>query len=172
MKKISLVLFCVLLLLSFAACNNDKNSLNQDNVSQLKQQEQKYFILGEIAELKNLRFTAVKYEESNGDEYRKPKDNNVFVGVEFVVENISQDEQFVYSDEMFECYIDDFKSEESDDARYALEGEVLVETIASGKKVKGCYAVETSKDWSVMEIHISNFGYDNGQEKLIFKIEK
>ena len=110
MKKLSLVLFCVLLSLSFAACNNDKHSLNQDNVSSLKQQEIKYFNLGETAELKDLRFTAVKYEESNGDEYRQPKDNNVFVGVEFVVENISQDEQFVYNDEMFECYIDDFKS--------------------------------------------------------------
>ncbi len=172
MKKLLLVLFCVLLSLSFAACNNDKNSLNQDNVSSLKQQEIKYFNLGETAELKDLRFTAVKYEESNGDEYRQPKDNNVFVGVEFVVENISQDEQFVYNDEMFECYIDDFKSEESDDARYALDGEALVETIATGKKVKGCYAVEAQKDWSVIEIHISNFGYDSEQEKIIFKIEK
>lgn len=172
MKKTSSVLFCVLILLSFTACDNVKNSLNQDNVSSLKQQEQIYFNLGETAELQNLRFTAVKYDETNGDEYRKPKDNNVFVGIEFVVENISKDEQFVYSDEMFECYIDDFKSEESDDARYALGGEALVETIATGKKIRGCYAVEAPKDWSVIEIHISNFGYDSEQEKLIFKIEK
>ena len=172
MKKLSFVLFCVLLLFSFTACDNVKNSFNQEDVSSLKQKEQIYFNLGETAELQNLRFTAVKYYESNGNEYRKPKDNNVFVGIEFVVENISQDEQFVYSDDMFESYIDDFKSEESDDARYALEGEALVGIIATGKKIKGCYAVEAPKDWSVIEVHISNFGYESKKGKLIFKIEK
>ena len=171
MKKLSLVLFSVFLLFSFAACDNDKNNLNQDNVSSLKQ-EQKYFNLGEVAELNELRFKAVNYEESNGDEYHKPKDKNVFVGIEFVVENISQDELAIYSEVMFECYIDDFKSQESDNARYVFDGELLVGTIAKGKKIKGCYAVEAQKDWSVIEIHISNFGYDSEQEKIIFKIEK
>ncbi len=172
MKKLSLVLFCVLLLFSFTACDNDKNSLNQDNVCSLKQQEQQYFNLGETAELQNLRFTAVKYDESNGDQYCKPKDNNIFVGIEFVVENISQDELAVYSDVMFECYIDDFKSQESDDARYVLDGELLVGSIAKGKKIRGCYAVEAPKDWSVIEIHTTNYLHDSNQEKIIFKIEK
>ena len=171
MKKLSIVLFSVLLLFLFAACDNDKNNFNQDNVSSLKQ-EQKYFNLGETAELNKLRFKAVNYEESNGDEYHKPKDDNVFVGIEFVVENISQDELPIYSELMFECYIDDFKSQESDDARYVFDGELLVGTIAEGKKIEGCYAVEDPKDWSVIEIHTTNFLHNSEQEKIVFKIEK
>ena len=73
---------------------------------------------------------------------------------------------------MFECYIDDFKTQESDDARYVLNGDALIDSIAAGKKIRGCFGVEAPKDWCIIEIHISNFWLDNKQEKLIFKIEK
>lgn len=146
-----------------SADNKENNSNKEDTPSNFK--------LGEIAEYKDVRVTMTNYTESNGSEFNKPTDGNVFLLVEFEIENNSKKELVISSMLNFEAYADDYTLNQSVGA-LAEKGNSnqLDGTIAPGKKFKGVMGYEVSKDWNNIEIRFAADFWDN--DKFIFSLEK
>lgn len=129
------------------------------------------FGVGETAELNDVQVTMTNYEESNGSEYNKPTDGNVFVLVEFEIANNSDSEIAISSMMSFDAYADDYSLNYSLSALMEKDDSTQLDgTIASGKKMKGVIGYEVPKDWGNIEIHFTdNVWNDN---KFKFLIEK
>ena len=79
---------------------------------------------------------------------------NVFVGVKFTIENISDEEQSISSLLSFTAYIDDVKCDYSISAATVFNEGTLDGSIAPGKKLIGWYSVEIPSDWKNLEIDV------------------
>lgn len=136
-----------------------------------EKQEEIIFGVGETAELNGVRVTMTDYSESNGSEYNKPSDGNVFLLVEFLIENNTDSELAVSSLVSFEAYADDYS------LNYSLAAVLEKETsnqldgqIAAGKKMKGTIGYEVPADWQEVEIHYTDNVWSSSKFK--FKITK
>ena len=109
MKRIAAMILALVMSLSLAACSaNDAPSKEEQGKNEPAQTEQKNtFGLNETAVFKDLKFTATTLEESKGEQFFEPESGNVFVGIQFTIENISDEEQSVSSVLLFEAYADD-----------------------------------------------------------------
>ena len=143
MKRIAAMILALVMSLSLAACSaNDAPSKEEQGKNEPAQTEQKNtFGLNETAVFKDLKFTATTLEESKGEQFFEPESGNVFVGIQFTIENISDEEQSVSSVLLFEAYADDVKCSYSLSAAMAFDG-TLDGSLAPGKKLVGYYAVE------------------------------
>ena len=110
------------------------------------------FSLGEIAELDDVRVTLTDYKESSGSEWNKPSDGNVFILVQFEIENNSQEEIAISSMMSFEAYADDYAANLSIGALAENSETQLDGTVAPGKKMKGWIGYEIPKDWGKFEV--------------------
>ncbi|MBQ8803872.1 MAG: DUF5067 domain-containing protein [Tyzzerella sp.] len=128
------------------------------------------FSLGEIAELDGVRVTMTNYQESAGSEWNKPTDGNVFMLVEFEIENNSEEEIVVSSMMSFEAYADDYAANVSFGALVENEQTQLDGTVAPGKKMKGWIGYEIPSDWADFEIHFIDSVWSDTPFK--FTIEK
>lgn len=136
-----------------------------------EKQEEIIFGVGETAELNGVRVTMTDYSESNGSEYNKPSDGNVFLLVDFLIENNTDSELSVSSLVSFEAYADDYA------LNYSLAAILEKETsnqldgqIAAGKKMKGTIGYEVPADWKEVEIHYTDNVWSSSKFK--FKITK
>lgn len=174
MKRVLALILVLMMCVSFAACASNKApskevtdaSTTNDN-SQADNQEET-FGLNETAVFDNLKFTATALEESNGNDFMKPDDGNVFVGVNFTIENISDDEESVSSMLLFDGYADDIKCDYSIDASVVF-GNTLDGTIAPGKKLIGYYSLEVPKDWQKIELDVQSKWLSSKSARFVFK---
>ena len=161
MKRFLAVLLTVALCFSFTACGDSLYSGSGGN---------KVYGINQTAELKTLKFTATELSESNGEDFFEPEEGNVFVGIKFTVENISDEEQSVSSLLLFEGYVDDIKCDYSISAACVFDEGTLDGSIAPGKKLVGWYALEVPSDWSVIELEVQSNWITGNSAK--FKFEK
>ena len=138
--------------------------------SPAKETENKTYGLNETATLSDLKFTASELKESEGATYFEPEEGNVFVGVKFTVENVSDEEQTLSSLLAFEAYVDDVKCDYSISAAMAFDEGTVDGTIAPGKKLVGWYALEVPKTWSALDVQIQPNLLSN--KKIEFHFEK
>ena len=144
---------------------------NQTDSPESNAEEQEVFHIGETAELNDVRVTMTNYEESNGSEYNIPSDGNVFVLVEFEIENNSDSELAVSSALSFEAYSDDYALEYSLQALIEKgSSKQLDGSIAPGKKMKGVVGYEVPANWKNLEIHFKDDVWSSN--KFEFEIEK
>ena len=162
MKKLLVVILVLLLCFSLVACVEDSSSDTNIGDTQTKE-----LGLGSVAEFENLKFTAVEIKTSNGDEFFSPDDGNVFVGVKFVIENISSKEQTVSSLLCFEGYADDVKCSYSISASCVFEDGVDG-SIAPGKKLEGWYTIEAPESWSEIEITVEEATFGTREQTFTF----
>lgn len=128
------------------------------------------FSLGEIAELDDVRVTMTNYQESTGSEWNKPTEGNVFILVEFEIENNSEEEITVSSMLSFEAYADDYAVNLSLGALMENEQTQLDGSVAPGKKIKGWVGYEVPSDWAKFEVQfIDNVWSDTPFKFLIEK---
>ncbi len=173
MKKIlTLLLVMAALCSALAGCGIvDESPVKEtpagNNATPSGQEKELIFGLNETAAFSNLKFTASELKESNGTDYFTPEDGNVFVGIKFTIENVSDEEQAVSSVLMFEGYVDDVKCDYSFNAAVAFE-DTLDGSLAAGKKLVGWYALEVPKDWSAIELNIQNNWLSNKHAKFVF----
>lgn len=191
---IGLVIGCIwLLLIVFASASSDDNepkkvetTVTQDISEEPEQAieeepeedtedevalDETTFKQGETAELNGVRVTMTSYEESNGGDYNKPSDGNVFVIAEFEIENNTDGELNISSMLSFEAYADDYSLNYSIGALMAKQdANQLDGTIAAGKKMKGVIGYEVPSDWHNIEIHFTDDVWSNN--KFIFEIDK
>jgi len=107
MKKISLYLFCILLLV-LAGCDSQSAVTESTNISskpatssESKKNETKTFKVGYTVQLKDYKITVNKVYNVPGTDMGKPKDGNEFIAVDCTVENISKEEKALSSIIMF-----------------------------------------------------------------------
>lgn len=156
MKKIISLVSIIALMLCMTACGEDvKKEVNDENGNVITTQSST-FGLNETAVYKNLKITATDLQESDGAEYFKASEGNVFVGVKFEIENVSDEDQSISSMMMFSGYVDDVACDYSISAMMAFDenGNTLDGTLAPGKKMMGYYAVEVPENWSELEIQV------------------
>lgn len=120
------------------------------------EQKKTSFMVGEAADLKNVVATLTDVRESEGSQFNKPTDGNVFVLCEFEIENNSQSEIAVSSLMSFSAYCDDYSLNYSlgavmeSGSNNQLDGQ-----IAAGKKMNGFIGYEVPADWKELEIHFT-----------------
>lgn len=154
-KLVSLVAVAALTVCMTACTEEPKKEVTGEN-GEVTATESSTFGLNETAVFDNLKITATELQESNGIEYFKAADGNVFVGVKFEIENVSDEDQSISSLMMFSAYTDDVASDYSISAMMAFDenGNTLDGTLAPGKKLVGYYAVEAPEDWKNFEIQV------------------
>lgn len=110
------------------------------------------FGVGEQVSLSDIVVTLTGIEESNGSDFNKPKDGNVFILCSFNIENNSSNDINVSSLLSFETYVDDYSTSISLGAQIESDAKQLDGSIAAGKKMAGAIGYEVSKDWKEIEI--------------------
>lgn len=123
-----------------------------------------FFGFNDPAEHDGMKYTMLSYRESKGSAFNKPDSGNVFLIVEFLIQNQGKSSAFVsYYD--FNAYCDDYQTDISFSAimetKTSLSGE-----IAPGKKMKGELAFEVPKNWRTFELHLSTGWFS---DEIIFK---
>lgn len=170
MKKFLTMVLSVLMILTLCACDleSDKPSKEVGASSQSSETvKEETFSLNETAVFNNLKFTATEIKESNGESFFTPESGNVFVGVNFTIENTSDEEQNISSILLFDAYCDDIKCDYSVTAACAF-GDTLDGSIAPGKKMVGWYAIEVPQNWQSVEMHVSSDWLSNNSAKFVF----
>ena len=127
------------------------------------------FGLNETAVFTNLKFTATEIKESREEGVFEPKNGNVFVGIKFTVENISDEEQNISSLLLFEGYVDDVKCEYSFAASAAFDEGTIDGSLAPGKKLVGWYPLELPEDWSKIELSVKADWLSNKVAMFVFE---
>lgn len=174
MKKLLIVLSVICIALSFSACSTDSAAPKKASTSDttentsLKNAEDKSFGLNETAEFKNLKVTAIKIEESKGKDFFEADDGKVFIGVNFEIENISDEEQSISSLLLFDAYSDDIKCEYSLSANVVFGEGTLDGKLSPGKKLVGWYAVEAPQNWQKLELEVKSSWLSNSKAKFVF----
>lgn len=171
MKKILCFAVCVIFSLSFAACLDHDAPTKETNISQQQSdgKNEEMFGLNETAVFKNLKFTPKEIKESYGTDLFVPESGNVFVGIQFEIENISQEEQYISSLLLFDAYADNVKCDYSIEASCVFSDGSLDGTVAPGKKLIGWYSAEVPSDWQVMELQVQSSWLSGNKAKFNFK---
>ena len=179
MKKIFLLMLCLVLCISFVGCIEEssprkeipstESSTGITDKNSVTEKKETVFGLNEIAAFETLKFTALEIKESTGESFFKPEEGKTFVGVKFEVENISDEEQTVSTLLLFEGYVDDVQCGYSFNASCAFSDGKLDGTIAPGKKLVGWYALEVPANWQEIELHVQSNWLSDTAAKFVFQ---
>lgn len=137
------------------SANSADNTQSTESKEPVKTEKTR-FSVGEIAELKNVKVALLGVTESEGSQFNKPGEGNVFVVCEFEIANDTQEEIVISSMLSFEGYCDDYACTYSLGAlmekgdKNQLDG-----TVAPGKKMKGVIGYEVPTDWKELEIQFT-----------------
>ncbi len=171
MKKILSFLLVTFLCFALSACDIEdspqKEPYDSSSVTVQTAKPEDYK-LNETAVFKNIKVTATEIKESNGGEFFGPDEGNVFVGVKFVIENISDESQSISSLLLFDPYADDVKCEYSITANADFGGGTLDGEIAAGKRMEGWYAVEVPSGWSKIDLDVKSSWLSGSSARFVF----
>ena len=176
MKKIIKNVLCVALTVSMmvlvSACTlledgPAKENYNGNSTPSASKKNES-FGLNETAVFENLKITATEVKESKGESFFKPESGNIFVGVNFTIENISDEEQTISSILLFDGYVDDINCELSISASAAFGSKMLDGTLAPGKKLVGWYAVEIPENWKTLELNVQSEWLSSTSANFVF----
>lgn len=131
--------------------------------------EDNTFSLNETAVFDNIKITADEIKQSSGESLFQPESGNVFVGVQFTIENISEKDQNISSVLLFDAYADGVKCDYSLEAKCVFSDGTLDGTLTPGKKMVGYYSVEIPKDWSELELEVKSQWLSNAKATFVFK---
>lgn len=172
MKKFLSFLLASFVCCALSACDIEtspqKEPYEGSSSSNSPTAKQEDYKLNETAVFKNIKVTATEIKESNGSEFFGPDAGNVFVGVKFVIENISDESQSISSLLLFEPYADDVKCEYSITANADFGGGTLDGEIAAGKRMEGWYAVEVPSSWSKIELDVKSSWLSENSARFLF----
>lgn len=130
---------------------------------------QETFGLNETAAFKNIKVTATSIEKRMGNDFFKPDEGNVFVGVKFTIENTSQEDQSISTLLLFDAYADDVKCDYSLNASIVFDEGTLDGTVSPGKKLVGYYAVEVPADTKKLDLEVKSSWLSSS--KAVFSLD-
>lgn len=125
------------------------------------------FGLMETAQSNNVKVTMTKYEENFGSDWNKPTSGNVFVLVEFEIENDSNSDLAVSSVMSFDAYVDGYSTSLSLGALVENNDSQLDGTVAAGKRMRGWIGYEVPSNWNSLEIHFTENVWSNNKFKFV-----
>lgn len=160
MKKLILFLTVLCLSFSFTSCLVEETGDPSSGGTST-------FGINETATFKTLKFTATEIKSSKGSGFSKPSDGNIFVGVNFTIENISNENQNISSMLLFEAYADNAKASMS---LFSDFGSTLDGTITPENSLTGFYAVEIPTDSKKLELHVKSDWLGSGMAVFEFDI--
>ena len=167
-----MLVVCLAICLSAAGCTIDE-APQKENASpattESNTKEPQTFGLNETAVFSNLKFTATELSQSQGEDFFTPAEGNVFVGIKFTIENVSNEEQSVSSLLLFDAYADDVKTDLSISASCVFDDGTLDGSIAPGKKLVGWYAVEVPANWNTIELQVQANIWANNAATFTFQ---
>ena len=171
MKRVLIFLMAALMVLMVTGCleieeNPTKEPFSSTQASEAGKKDET-FGLNETAVFKELKMTATEIKESKGEDFFEPQSGNVFLGVKFTIENISDEEQTISSMLLFDAYVDDVACDYSISAACVFDAN-LDATIAPGKKVVGWYSVEIPSNWSSFELQAKANWLSNSSATFTF----
>lgn len=171
MKKFLSALLIILTCCSLAACNietaPDKEQYDGSSSKSQETKEEDYKI-NETAVFKSIKVTATEIKESSGGEFFGPDAGNVFVGIKFIIENTSEENQSISSLLLFDPYVDDVKCEYSISANIAFGDGTLDGEIAPGKRMEGWYAVEAPSNWAKIDLDVRSSWLSGSSARFVF----
>lgn len=178
MKKLLSIILLLCTLCALASCSTETSGGVQKEVNSTgttepdtTEPEELTFALNETAVFDRMKMTATDIVVSNGSEYVKPSEGNVFIGVKFTIENISDEEDSVSSLLLFDAYVDDVKASMSltgsmiDGFSGTLDG-----TIAAGKKLEGWYVVEAASGAKALQLDVQQDWLSSTKASFVFDI--
>lgn len=168
MRKIFAILLILIMAFSFSACLEDAPKKEEAEVTESASKKEEIFGINETAVFDDLKFTATEIKVSHGEDFFAPESGNVFFGVKFTIENISEEEQAVSSLLLFEGYVDDVKCDYSLNAACAFSDGTIDGTIAPGKKLIGWYALEVPENYQIIELQVLSNWLANNPAKFVF----
>lgn len=171
MKKIICFFLCLCFVYALPACTVEDTPTKEINPVQEQQPTEiknDSFGLNETAVFRDLKFTATEIKETSGDRFFAPEAGNIFVGIKFTVENISEERQSVSSFLLFDAYVDDVKCSDSFNADCAFDSNTLDGEIAPGKKLVGWYAIEVPSNWNSIDLYIQPNWLSNNTARFVF----
>jgi len=151
MKKVLAIIMTLVLVFSFSACGEIEDIADgiTDAVTSATKSN---YALNETAKTEIYSITATELKESKGSDFFKPEKGKVFVGINFTIENISDEDQSLSSLLSFTAYADDVKCDYSISAAASFSDGTLDGDIAAGKKLVGWYSIEAPENWSKIDI--------------------
>ena len=175
MKKMIKNIFCVALAVSMmvlvSACSLLENGPSKETYdggsTSSASKKSESFGLNETAVFDNLKITATEVKEVKGNTFLKPNSGNIFVGVKFIIENISDEEQTISSILLFDGYVDDVSCDFSISAAVAFDNQMLDGIVAPGKKVIGWYTVEVPENWKTLELNVQSEWLSNTSANFV-----
>lgn len=176
MKKLLSIFFALCISLSVASCYDSSDvpkkepdaATTSDAAASSPKADEQVYGLNEPVEFKKFKVTAVKIEESNGKNYFNAEDGKVFVGVNFEIENTSQETQNISSVLLFDAYADDIKCDYSFSANAAFGDGTLDGELTPGKKLVGWYAVELPQEWQKLEFEVKQDWLSDNKAVFVF----
>lgn len=148
----------------------DTDKTDQENAGNIKKN---VFELKDTAVFDEFKITANQLKESYGSPGWEPESGNIFVGIEFTVENISEDNDISMASCAFEGYADNFKTNTPFSIVPSEFDTSIFQTVAPNKKLTGWCVVEAPENWRKLEISfrpnlMSSWNYD----RAAFEFEK
>lgn len=160
-------LLCTSILLLFVACS--PSTTDSDNGAASTKTSN--LAIGDSAKLEDINITLLSMSESNGSEYNKPEDGNVFVLLEFLFENNSSEEVTISSIGNFDAYVDTYAVSISFEGLYeAGADKTLDKVVSADKKLQGFVAYQVPTDWQEMEVNVTpDFSSSDSAQFIIKK---
>lgn len=155
--------------------SNDISRVDSQNTdvpesSSQPEDQELVFGVGETAEYKDIQVTLLNITESDGSQFNKPTDGNVFILAEFEIVNNSDKELAISSLLSFDAYQDGYATNLSLTALVENSGEQLDGSVAPGKKMKGVIGYEIPADYKELEINLQLDVWSS--KKIVFVYQK
>ena len=152
------------------ANNNSESTATTSSVSaESETTTPEAFGVGDTAEYKGVKVTLNSITESNGSQFNKPTDGNVFLLVNFTIENNTDTDLAVSSMLSFDAYQDGYSTNMSLSALIEKSGEQLDGTIAPGKKMQGTIGYEVPATYSEFEINYQADVWSSKKFTFVYK---
>ena len=174
MKNFLTFFISLCIAVSLTACNISDNSPQKETSAEnsVTKDSQKptdeTFGLNDSAVFDNLKVTAVKLEESTGKDFFKAESGKVFIGINFEIENISEETQNISSLLLFDAYADDVKCDYSISANVVFGDGTLDGELSPGKKLVGWYALEVPEGWQQIELEVKSSWLSGSKARFVF----
>lgn len=145
------------------------NSSNTESSTSSETKTEEPLGVGDTAEYKGVKVTLNSITESKGSQYNKPADGNVFLLVNFTIENNTDSDLDISSMLLFDAYQDGYSTNLSLSALAEKQGEQLDGTIAPGKKMQGSVGYEVPANYSEFEINYQADVLDSTKFNFVYK---
>lgn len=172
-----LIVIIALVIIGSVGGNEDKptkvsSNTNESTTSTTTSEtvaEETTFGVGDTAEYRGVKVTLNSVEESNGSQFNKPTDGNVFLLVNFTIENSTDSDLVISSLMCFDAYQDGYATNLSLTALLEKSGNQLDGTVAPGKKMQGYIGYEVPTTCKEFEVNYKSDMWDDTKFTFIYK---